>query len=157
MARSLTLFPALLLLCGLARAAPGPDATPTAPAPSSCARSGPCGSLPGVVAHEEGPDQETRGPGPQPLQTDGGDDGPPPYIPVATPPPDQDERLASQGYRQETYYTCNTVAGSAHCGWHVPLVKEPKAADGGAVLRLGTGAVAAAVACLAGVFALGMM
>jgi len=87
-----------------------------------------------------------------------GDGDPPPYRPIVTPPPDQAERLASMGYRQETFYTCNTIGGKEHCGWHNPIVAAADAAParrGGRAA--GTGAVVAAVGCLAGVFALGMM
>ncbi|KND86639.1 hypothetical protein TOPH_08774 [Tolypocladium ophioglossoides CBS 100239] len=154
---------ALLLLCAVARGAPNAD--PTATFPTSCPGARSTHGLPGLVAAEQGRGDGSNGPGDgtPPRQTDGGPgDSPAPYAPVVTPPPDQDARLASQGYRQETFYTCNTVAGSAaHCGWHVPLVKAPKAGGGAALSRggpaAGTGAVAAAVACLAGLFALGMM
>lgn len=141
-------FFALLALCALARGA-APTFPTACPGPSG--HRGTHSSLPGFVAHAESP-----GDG------DGGGN-PPPYAPVVTPPPDQDARLAGQGYRQDTYYTCRTVAGSAHCGWHVPLVRVPEADGGASALQslggaaAGTGAVAAAVACLAGVFALGLM
>ncbi|QUC23432.1 uncharacterized protein UV8b_07673 [Ustilaginoidea virens] len=79
-----------------------------------------------------------------------GDPPAPGYTPVATPPPGQDAALASLGYKQETYYTCNSVGGREHCGWHVPIVK----AQG---VRRDSGTVVAVVACLAGVFALGLM
>ncbi|UNI21236.1 hypothetical protein JDV02_007245 [Purpureocillium takamizusanense] len=83
---------------------------------------------------------------------------PPPYQPIVTPPPDQAERLASMGYRQETFYTCNTVGGREHCGWHNPVVvAAAEAAPGRRPRAAGSGAVVAAVGCLAGVFALGMM
>ncbi|EFY96539.1 hypothetical protein X797_008793 [Metarhizium robertsii] len=80
-------------------------------------------------------------PGPAPI---------PAYTPVVTPAPDQDAVLASQGYRQVTYYTCNTVGGNEHCGWHVPVVK----AQG---VRGDSATVWVVVGCLAGVFALGLM
>ncbi|PNY26759.1 Uncharacterized protein TCAP_03329 [Tolypocladium capitatum] len=155
MAGSLDFFFALLLLCALARGAPDADPTPTLPTAREH-------GLPGFVAHEDGQGDGNGQAGrsqPGPRHTDGGcggggDNPPPPYTPIVTPPPDQDALLASQGHSQETYYTCNTVAGSAHCGWHVPLVEVPKA-DAAAALRLG--GPAAAVACLAGLFALGMM
>ncbi|EFY91162.1 hypothetical protein MAC_02833 [Metarhizium acridum CQMa 102] len=75
---------------------------------------------------------------------------PPAYTPIVTPAPDQDAVLASQGYRQVTYYTCNTIAGNEHCGWHVPVVK----AQG---VRRDSATVWVVVGCLAGVFALGLM
>ncbi|KAJ6437253.1 acyl-CoA dehydrogenase family protein [Purpureocillium lavendulum] len=82
---------------------------------------------------------------------------PPPYRPIVTPPPDQADRLASMGYRQETFYTCNTIGGREHCGWHNPIVAAADAAPGRRTRAAGSGAVVAAVGCLAGVFALGMM
>ncbi|KHN94864.1 uncharacterized protein MAM_07283 [Metarhizium album ARSEF 1941] len=75
---------------------------------------------------------------------------PPAYTPIVTPAPDQDAALASQGYKQLTYYACNTVAGSEHCGWHLPVVK----AQG---VRRDSATVWLVVGCLAGVFALGLM
>ncbi|KAF4582271.1 hypothetical protein GQ602_006895 [Ophiocordyceps camponoti-floridani] len=55
---------------------------------------------------------------------------PPAYLPVVTPAPDQEAILASQGYRQETFYACRTVGGSQHCGWHVPIVRASATAQG---------------------------
>lgn len=75
---------------------------------------------------------------------------PPEYVPLVTPAPDQDAALASKGFRQVTFYTCNTVAGQQHCGWHVPIVK----AQG---IKRDSGTVFLAVAVLAGVFAMGLM
>ena len=86
-----------------------------------------------------------------------------PTFPSSPRPRSKTPASPARGYRQETYYTCNTVAGSAHCGWHLPLVKAPKAGGGAAALQsvggaaAETGAVVAAVACLAGVFALAMV
>ncbi|KAK2599020.1 hypothetical protein QQS21_005486 [Conoideocrella luteorostrata] len=81
-------------------------------------------------------------------------DQPPPtvpeYTPVVTPPPNQDAALASMGYKQLTYYTCNTVGGNEHCGWHVPIVK----AQG---VKRDSGTVWIVVVSLAGVFALALM
>ncbi|OWT42734.1 hypothetical protein VFPPC_18147 [Pochonia chlamydosporia 170] len=74
----------------------------------------------------------------------------PEYTPIVTPAPDQEAVLASQGYKQITYYTCNTIGGNEHCGWHVPIVK----AQG---VRRDSGTVWMVVGCLAGVFALGLM
>jgi hypothetical protein len=76
----------------------------------------------------------------------------PEYTPIVTPAPDQEAVLASQGYKQLTFYSCNTIAGSEHCGWHVPVVKAQAVTS-----RRDSGTVWMVVACLAGVFALGLM
>ncbi|XWX01559.1 hypothetical protein V2A60_009587 [Cordyceps javanica] len=97
----------------------------------------------------------------------------PPYTtaPLVTPAPsaapDEQQRLQDQGFRQETYYTCITApSGREHCGWHTPLVRQPKHGSGAspvlAVPRPGrrvTDArlVLAVVAALAGVFVVGLM
>lgn len=47
----------------------------------------------------------------------------PAYTPIATPAPDQDEKLASLGYYQTTYYACHTRDGRESCGWHIPIMK----------------------------------
>lgn len=73
----------------------------------------------------------------------------PQYTPIVTPAPDQDAVLASQGYKQLTFYTCNTVGGEEHCGWHIPVVKAEGVRSSGVVWMV--------VGCLAGVFALGLM
>ncbi|OAA34608.1 hypothetical protein NOR_08366 [Metarhizium rileyi] len=74
----------------------------------------------------------------------------PAYTPIVTPAPDQEAVLASQGYKQETLYTCNTIGGNEHCGWHIPIVKAQGARRDSAIVWL-------VVGCLAGVFALGLM
>lgn len=56
---------------------------------------------------------------------------PPPYDPVVTAAPGQDAALASLGYYQTTYYACNTIGGSEHCGWHVPILEVSGAAERG--------------------------
>ena len=57
----------------------------------------------------------------------------PAYTPIVTPAPDQAEQLASLGYYQQTYYTCNTIGGNEHCGWHIPVVKAAAGRVGGRV------------------------
>ncbi|KYK54038.1 hypothetical protein DCS_05992 [Drechmeria coniospora] len=80
----------------------------------------------------------------------------PPYTPIVTPSPDQSAILAAYSFRQETYYECRTRDGAEHCGWHIPLVKAEAGGPGlGTVAS--TGAVVAAVLCLAAVFAVAMM
>ncbi|CAM1509399.1 Fc.00g031380.m01.CDS01 [Cosmosporella sp. VM-42] len=72
----------------------------------------------------------------------------PAYTPIVTPAPDQDEQLASLGYYQQTYYTCNTIGGNEHCGWHIPVVKAAAGRVGGrvgAVLGVAAGAAGWAV------------
>ena len=78
------------------------------------------------------------------------DQSPPDFTPVVTPPPDQDAALANQGFKQVTFYTCNTVAGNQHCGWHTPIVKAQATKRDSVTVLMG-------VACLAGLFALGLM
>ncbi|KAI5457465.1 hypothetical protein BGZ63DRAFT_428166 [Mariannaea sp. PMI_226] len=46
----------------------------------------------------------------------------PPYKPIVTAAPSQDEALASLGYYQTTYYECRTRGGKEHCGWHIPVM-----------------------------------
>ncbi|KAM4057450.1 hypothetical protein HRG_010813 [Hirsutella rhossiliensis] len=142
--------PPLLLLCaaagaGAARLVPGsgPVAliSTTAPDPAPASASAALGSAHDPARHHM-------------LARDSAP--PPPYVPIVTPAPDQDAVLARQGLRQETYYACNTVGGdgaSAHCGWHVPLVRTGGAAP---PQTASTAAVVVGVACLAAVFALGM-
>ncbi|RDA87809.1 hypothetical protein CP532_2467 [Ophiocordyceps camponoti-leonardi (nom. inval.)] len=74
----------------------------------------------------------------------------PAYVPVVTPAPDQDAALARQGYRQETFYSCNTIGTSTHCGWHVPIVRAAAATSTGS----GCGGVVAVVIGFAAGFAL---
>ncbi|KAG5983863.1 hypothetical protein E4U55_006926 [Claviceps digitariae] len=74
----------------------------------------------------------------------------PEYEPLVTPPPSQDAALATLGYKQMTYYTCNTRGAREHCGWHVPIVR----AQG---VRRDSGTVWIVVVCVAGVFALGLV
>ncbi|KAM3503809.1 hypothetical protein MY10362_003968 [Beauveria mimosiformis] len=86
-----------------------------------------------------------------------------PYTPLVTPAPSalpDDQVLANQGFRQETYYTCMTApSGREHCGWHTPVLKQAK--QGGAVAAPGRATdarvVVVVVAALAGLFAVGMM
>ncbi|EGX87688.1 hypothetical protein CCM_09649 [Cordyceps militaris CM01] len=87
-----------------------------------------------------------------------------PYTPLVTPAPSavpDDVALQNQGFRQETYYTCMTAAsGREHCGWHTPLLKQPKQGSGVAAAPgppTDTRVVVAVVAALAGLFAVGMM
>ncbi|KAM5350351.1 hypothetical protein ACJ41O_006856 [Fusarium nematophilum] len=51
------------------------------------------------------------------------EDNPPPYVPIVTAAPTQDEALASLGWKQTTYYECRTRDGAEHCGWHIPVYK----------------------------------
>ncbi|KAG5980488.1 hypothetical protein E4U43_006739 [Claviceps pusilla] len=74
----------------------------------------------------------------------------PSYNPIVTPPPSQDAALATLGYKQMTYYTCNTIGAREHCGWHVPIVR----AQG---VRRDSGTVWIIVVCVAGVFALALV
>ncbi|RDA92101.1 hypothetical protein CP533_6081 [Ophiocordyceps camponoti-saundersi (nom. inval.)] len=71
------------------------------------------------------------------------------YVPIVTPAPDQDTVLARQGFRQETYYSCNTVGSSTHCGWHVPIVRAAATSTGS-----GCGGVVAVVIGFVAGFAL---
>ncbi|PHH72442.1 hypothetical protein CDD80_4545 [Ophiocordyceps camponoti-rufipedis] len=71
---------------------------------------------------------------------------PPAYVPIVTPAPDQDAILASQGYRQETFYACRTVGDKEHCGWHVPIVRAGATAKGFGV----SGVVAVVVGFVSG-------
>ncbi|EHK25829.1 uncharacterized protein TRIVIDRAFT_229760 [Trichoderma virens Gv29-8] len=77
---------------------------------------------------------------------------PPPYKPIVTPPPDQDAQLAKMGYSMTTFYTCDTIGGQEHCGWHVPVLK----ADG-PTTRTDVRVVLAVVSCLAGILAWGLV
>lgn len=77
---------------------------------------------------------------------------PPPYEPIVTPPPDQDAGLAKMGYSMTTFYTCDTIGGQEHCGWHVPVLK----ADG-PTTRTDVRVVLAVVSCLAGILAWGLV
>lgn len=85
----------------------------------------------------------------------------PAYTPLVTPAPDQNARLSSMGFKQETYYSCNTIGGQEHCGWHIPILQvvAEGAAQGSFATgtRTDTGVVMAVVACVAGIFALGLM
>ncbi|RFU74616.1 hypothetical protein TARUN_7630 [Trichoderma arundinaceum] len=75
-----------------------------------------------------------------------------PYEPFVTPPPDQDADLAKMGYSMTTFYTCDTIGGQEHCGWHVPVLK----ADG-PTTRTDVRVVLAVVSCLAGILAWGLV
>ncbi|KAL7933095.1 hypothetical protein V8C35DRAFT_304908 [Trichoderma chlorosporum] len=75
-----------------------------------------------------------------------------PYKPIVTPPPDQDAQLANMGYSMTTFYTCDTIGGQEHCGWHVPVLK----ADG-PTTRTDVRVVLAVVSCLAGILAWGLV
>ncbi|KAF7547869.1 hypothetical protein G7Z17_g7446 [Cylindrodendrum hubeiense] len=81
----------------------------------------------------------------QPRQSNPEDD-PPPYVAIVTAAPTQDAALASLGYVQTTYYACQTRDGTAHCGWHIPVMK---AASAGVARRGGVWgiAVVAGAAC----------
>ncbi|KAM3444172.1 hypothetical protein MY4824_000061 [Beauveria thailandica] len=86
-----------------------------------------------------------------------------PYTPLVTPAPSalpDDQVLANQGFRQETYYTCMTApSGRQHCGWHTPVLKQAKQGGAVAAPARATDArvVVVVVAALAGLFAVGMM
>ncbi|KAM3515068.1 hypothetical protein MY11210_001306 [Beauveria gryllotalpidicola] len=86
-----------------------------------------------------------------------------PYTPLVTPAPSalpDDQALANQGFRQETYYTCMTApSGREHCGWHTPVLKQAKQGGAVAAPAQATDArvVGVIVAALAGLFAVGMM
>ncbi|KAL7957850.1 hypothetical protein V8C34DRAFT_284559 [Trichoderma compactum] len=77
---------------------------------------------------------------------------PPPYKPIVTPPPDQDSRLAKMGYSMTTFYTCDTIGGQEHCGWHVPVLKADAPTT-----RTDVRVVLAVVSCLAGILAWGLV
>lgn len=47
----------------------------------------------------------------------------PAYTPIVTPSPNQDEELASLGWRQTTFYECRTRGGNEHCGWRTPVMR----------------------------------
>ncbi|CEJ80590.1 hypothetical protein VHEMI00766 [[Torrubiella] hemipterigena] len=85
----------------------------------------------------------------------------PAYTPIVTPAPDQAAILSKMGYKQETYYSCNTFDGQQHCGWHVPIVQAvAETAIQGSLApgtRTDTSVVAAVLACVAGIFAFGLM
>lgn len=89
----------------------------------------------------------------------------PPYEPIVTAPPAQDDALESLGYAQTTYYKCEPAQrrqleddssdtggtgtggdGDENCGWHVPIVKVETAnavsAADSALVAVGVGAVA---------------
>ncbi|KAL7805731.1 hypothetical protein V8C26DRAFT_424535 [Trichoderma gracile] len=76
----------------------------------------------------------------------------PPYKPIVTPPPDQDEQLAKMGYSMTTFYTCDTVGGQEHCGWHVPVLKADAPTR-----KTDVRVVLAVVSCLAGILAWGLV
>ncbi|PTB68423.1 hypothetical protein BBK36DRAFT_1795 [Trichoderma citrinoviride] len=76
----------------------------------------------------------------------------PPYKPIVTPPPDQDAQLAEMGYSMTTFYTCDTVGGQEHCGWHVPVLKADAPTR-----RTDVRVVLAVVSCLAGILAWGLV
>ncbi|KAM3559885.1 hypothetical protein MY1884_003221 [Beauveria asiatica] len=86
-----------------------------------------------------------------------------PYTPLVTPAPSalpDDQVLANQGFRQETYYTCMAApSGRQHCGWHTPVLKQAKHGGAVAAPARATDArvVVVVVAALAGLFAVGMM
>ncbi|KAL6809847.1 hypothetical protein V8C40DRAFT_258991 [Trichoderma camerunense] len=77
---------------------------------------------------------------------------PPPYKPIVTPPPDQDSKLAKMGYSMTTFYTCDTIGGQEHCGWHVPVLKADAPTT-----RTDVRVVLAVVSCLAGILAWGLV
>ncbi|KAJ4863394.1 hypothetical protein T069G_04348 [Trichoderma breve] len=77
---------------------------------------------------------------------------PPPYKPIVTPPPDQDSQLAKMGYSMTTFYTCDTIGGQEHCGWHVPVLKADAPTT-----RTDVRVVLAVVSCLAGILAWGLV
>ncbi|KAG6005973.1 hypothetical protein E4U21_007466 [Claviceps maximensis] len=74
----------------------------------------------------------------------------PEHIPLVTTPPSQEAALATLGYKQMTYYTCNAIGAHEQCEWHVPIVR----AQG---VKRDSGTVWIVVVCLAGVFALGLV
>ncbi|KAK1247569.1 hypothetical protein MKX07_002478 [Trichoderma sp. CBMAI-0711] len=76
----------------------------------------------------------------------------PPYKPIVTPPPDQDAQLAKMGYSMTTFYTCDTVGGQEHCGWHVPVLKADAPTR-----KTDVRVVLAVVSCLAGILAWGLV
>ncbi|TFB07538.1 hypothetical protein CCMA1212_001313 [Trichoderma ghanense] len=76
----------------------------------------------------------------------------PPYKPIVTPPPDQDAQLAKMGYSMTTFYTCDTVGGKEHCGWHVPVLKADAPTR-----KTDVRVVLAVVSCLAGILAWGLV
>ncbi|OAA56827.1 hypothetical protein ISF_07343 [Cordyceps fumosorosea ARSEF 2679] len=92
-----------------------------------------------------------------------------PYTPLVTQAPSavpDADVLQGQGFRQETYYTCITApSGREHCGWHTPLLRLPDKEGSAAAVVAAPGGhratdtrvVVAAVAALAGLFAVGMM
>jgi hypothetical protein len=69
-----------------------------------------------------------------------------------TPPPDQDAQLAKMGYSMTTFYTCDTVGGQEHCGWHVPVLKADAPTR-----KTDVRVVLAVVSCLAGILAWGLV
>lgn len=125
-----------ICLAGIAAALP---ATATAASPATTAE---LTSLPTATNAQDSPTGRLR-----PRQSNPEDD-PPPYVPIVTAAPTQDEALASLGWVQTTYYECHTRGGQEHCGWHIPVMKKESA---GAARRGGAwgAAVAAGAACWA--------
>ncbi|KAM0248854.1 hypothetical protein ACHAQJ_009286 [Trichoderma viride] len=89
---------------------------------------------------------------PFPLSPQSPSPPPPPYDPIVTPPPDQDAAMAKMGYSMTTFYSCDTIGGQEHCGWHVPVLK----ADG-PTTRTDVRVVLTVVSFLAGILAWGLV
>jgi hypothetical protein len=60
--------------------------------------------------------------------------------------------MAKMGYSMTTFYTCDTIGGQEHCGWHVPVLK----ADG-PTTRTDVRVVLTVVSFLAGILAWGLV
>lgn len=56
------------------------------------------------------------------------------------------------GYSMTTFYTCDTIGGQEHCGWHVPVLKADAPTT-----RTDVRVVLAVVSCLAGILAWGLV